>query len=349
MIFSKRCLGIDVGASSIKVVELEVFGKRKRLKNYAEFQFPFKKPPATIFSKKNFNLLSNEVAEILKILFKRAGIKRKKVIISIPDFSTFFTTFDLPPMTQAEVPQAVEFEARHHIPLSLSEVTFDWQVIEKKEILPGVKLKILLVAVPNRILESYQKMATIAGLEIEGMEAEVFGLIRSSLSQNTKNPVCLVDIGRESTTVSIVQERVLRLSQSFDISGKDFTEAISQNLKIDYEKAEVLKRRHGLDPAEKKMFAVLVSKISELAREIESVCESFQEKEDKKIEEVILAGGTATLFGLKEYLETHLARAVYITAPFSQISFPSILKERLQKIGPSFGVAVGAALRGAES
>ena len=140
-IFSKRCLGIDIGASSIKVVELSSFGRKKKLENYAEFRLPFQDPPLSLFHRKELVLLSDETSEILECLFKKAKIKKKKVALSLPDFSTFFTTFDLPPMTKAEIPQAVEFEARHHIPLPLSEVTFDWQVIEKEKILPGLKLK----------------------------------------------------------------------------------------------------------------------------------------------------------------------------------------------------------------
>ena len=217
-IFAKRYLGIDIGAASVKVVEISAFGKRKKLENYAEFRLPSKNSLPGLFHKKELVLLSDEASEILEALFKRAKIKKKKAVLSLPDFSTFFTTFSLPPMTEAEVPQAVEFEARHHIPLPLSEVVFDWQIIEKEKVLPGIKLKVLLVAVPNRVLEGYQRLANLAKLEIEGMEAEVFGLIRSSIPKKlSQKAVCLVDIGWESTTVSISRAKTLRLSHSFDI------------------------------------------------------------------------------------------------------------------------------------
>ncbi|MBZ9572841.1 type IV pilus assembly protein PilM [Patescibacteria group bacterium] len=345
-IFSKRCLGIDIGASSIKVVELSTSLGKKKLENYAEFQLPFQNSPLSLFRRKGLILLSDEVAEILECLLRRAKIKKKKVALSLPDFSTLFTTFDLPPMTEAEIPQAVEFEARHHIPLPLSEVTFDWQVIEKEKVLPGIKLKILLVAIPNRVLESYQRMATLSRLEVEGMEAEVFGLIRSSIPKTLhKKPVCLVDIGWESTTVSISQAKTLRLSHSFDISGKSFTQALSETLEIGWEEAENLKREHGLDPEKKEIFDTLAQKASEIAREIDGVCQSFHQTEGKKVEDVILAGGMVSLFGLKEYLSVQLKKNIQITDPFSQVSFPSILKPRLQNLGLSFGVALGVALR----
>lgn len=349
-IFSKKCLGIDIGASSIKVVELSSFGKKKKLENYAEFRFPPQAPSIKTFQKETLFLLSDEVSEILQVLFKEAKIKGKKAALSIPDFSTFFTTFSLPPMTEREIPQAVEFEARHHIPLPLSEVTFDWKIIEKEEMMPGLKLKILLVAVPNKVLQSYQRMATLAQLEVEGIEAEVFGLIRSSIPKSkSQEPVCLVDIGWQSTTVSIAVEKSLRVSHSFDISGLGLTKALSSALEIDLKEAERLKEEYGLNLRQQQVAKVLIGEINSLAVEVEKVCQDFYQAEGKRVGEVVLSGGTASLFGLKEYLETRIKKNVQIADPFSTVSFPSVLKNRLRELGPSFAVALGVGLMGVES
>jgi type IV pilus assembly protein PilM len=349
-IFSKNCLGIDIGAASIKLVEVSGFGKKKKLENYAEFQLPPTTSSIKTFHGENLLLVSDKVSEILQAVFKRAKIKQKKAALSIPDFSTFFTTFTLPPMTESEIPQAVEFEARHHIPLPLSEVTFDWQIIEKEEMLPGVKLKILLVAVPNKVLQNYQRMATLSQLEVKGMEAEVFGLIRSSIPEDKyQNPVCLVDIGWQSTTVSIVEKKNLRVSHSFDISGTGLTRTLSQKLNIDFEEAEKLKKEYGLDPHREDISKILISEIDSLALEIEKVCQDFYQSEGKKVENLVLSGGTALLFGLREYLETRIKKNVQIADPFSSVSFPSILEPRLKELGPSFAVALGVALMGTET
>jgi type IV pilus assembly protein PilM len=348
-IFSKNCLGIDIGASSIKIVEVSGFGKRKKLENYVEFQLPPTTSSIKTFYGESLLLVSDEVSEILQAIFKKAKIKQKKAIISIPDFSTFFTTFTLPPMTEAEIPQAVEFEARHHIPLPLSEVNFDWQIIEKEEVLPGVKLKILLVAVPNKVLQNYQRMATLAQLEVVGMEAEVFGLIRSSIpKEKSQHPVCAVDIGWQSTTISIVEKGSLQISHSFDISGTGLTKALSEKLKIDFKEAEKLKKEYGLDPHREDVSKILCSEVNSLALEIEKVCQDFYHAEGKKVENLIIAGGTASLFGLKEYLEERVKKKVEIADSFSSLSYPSILRPRLQELGPSFAVAVGVGLGGIE-
>lgn len=349
-IFFKRCLGIDIGAFSIKIVELSRFGKKKKLENYIKFSFPIKDSSFRMFHQENLTLLSENAAEILNALFEKVNIKEGKAAFSLPDFSTFSTSFMLPPMTRTEVPQAIEFEARHHIPLPLSEVTFDWQIIEKKEIPPEVELKILLVAIPNKVLWNFQKMVNLTQIEMKGMEAEVFALIRSSIPESlAEKTVCLVDIGWRSTTVSIVENKTLKESHSLDFSSDSMTKNLSSGLKINLESAEKLKIEHGLDPKEKNISRILLSQVNSLAFEIKKICDDFCRIEDRKVDNVILTGGAATLFGLKEYLAAKLKKEVQIADPFKNISFPSSLEARLKKIGPSFSVAVGAALMGLET
>ena len=349
--FAKHCLGVDVGASSIKIVEISMFGKRKKLENYAEFNLPQKDGfTKNTFESENMLLLSEEVARVLKALLKAAKIKERNAAFSIPDFSTFFTAFSLPPMSKSEVDKAVEFEARHHIPLSLSEVTFDWQVIDRKEILPGIKLKILLVAVPNKVLNNYQKMANISALNLKGMEAEIFGLIRAVMPKDGfKAPVCLIDIGWQSTTVGIVDGKTLRASYSFDISGNNFTKSLSDKLKISMQEAEALKRENGLDPKNKEASDILAEEADNLVSEVKKVADDYEKEENKKIESIILSGGTASLFGLRDYFEGRIKKPTGFINPFSFISTPKELRGRLEKIGQSFAVAIGVALMGLES
>ncbi len=349
-LFTKKCIGVDIGAASIKLVEVSKFGKKKKLENYAEFQLPPTATSIKTFHGESLLLLSDEVSEILRAVFKKIKIRERKAVLSIPDFSTFFTTFTLPPMTESEIPQAVEFEARHHIPLPLSEVTFDWQIIEKEEVLPGVKLKILLVAVPNNVLKNYQRMATLAQLEVKGMEAEVFGLIRSTISKEKQHsPLCLVDIGWQSTTVSIVKRKRLQVSHSFDISGIGLTQKLSSALNISFMEAEKLKKEYGLDPHHENVSKVLLREINSLAADIEKVCQDFYQAEGIRVDDVIIAGGTANLFGLREYLSSRLRKNVQTANPFSAISYPKILEPRLKDLGPSFAVALGGAMWGVET
>lgn len=344
-IFSKKFTGIDIGVSSIKVVEVSLSGKKIKLENYAKFNLPKENNPLKIFQGEGTAVLSREAVDVIRAILEKAGIKEKKVSFSIPDFSTFFTTFSLPPMNKEEIPKAVEFEARHHIPLPLREVSFDWQIIKKEKTFPGLALKVLLVAVPNKVLESYQKVAALSEVELIGMEAEVFGTLKSSIPDNLSNqPVCLVDIGWQSTTISVVEKGILKESYSFDISSKRLSQLISSALSVSLNEAERIKQEFGLDPQKKKTLNVLIPEINSLAFEISKVMKEFQQGGGEEIKNIILTGGTASMFGLKEYIEEKTKKAVLIANPFSKVQYPPELKDRLEKIGPSFSVALGVAM-----
>lgn len=349
-LFTKNYLGIDIGASSIKIVEISVSGKKKKLENYIEFKMPLSEQSLKTFHGESAALLSNEVSEILQAILRRAKIKERKVALSLPDFSTFFTTFALPPMTELEVPQAVEFEAKHYIPLPLSEVTFDWQIIDKEESISGLKRRILLVAIPNTVLQNYQRVAALCNLEIIGMEAEVFSLIRSTWPGGKYDflPICMVDFGWKSTTVSIVEKKKVASSFSFDISSIALTKDLSLALGVSLEEAEKLKTIHGLDPQKPEIAKVLLDKINLLTMEIDKICGDFFQTTGRRVDNLVLSGGTANLFGLKEYLSARIKKNVLIAAPFSTVNCPVVLGQRLNQIGPSFAVALGAALMSAD-
>jgi len=108
-----------------------------------------------------------------------AKIKTKAAIFSIPDFSTFCTSIELPPMTEKEIEQAVYYAAPQYIPLPIAETTLDWRVVGGT---PGDKnspLKIFLIAIPKQIVQGYQKIAQSAGLELYALEAETLALARA--------------------------------------------------------------------------------------------------------------------------------------------------------------------------
>lgn len=348
--FSKSVLGIDIGVSSIKLVELSARGSKKKLENYVQFQLPGAGGSLKAFHSQEGVLFTEEVALVLKAIMKKTGIKQKKVTFSIPDFSTFFTTFSLPPMGEEEVPKAIEFEARHHIPVPLSDVNFDWQIIEKEKKLPTVRLKVLLVAVPKKVLQSYQEVAQLCGLNLKGMEAEVFGLIRAVVpKEKTPEVVCMVDIGWQSTTVSLVKKNNLVASHSFDISGSRLNKALSSGLSVSAEEAEVLKRKHGLNPNKADIFKILSEQINVLAGSIDKVCRDFSETgEQPIIESIMLVGGNSALIGLEEYLANRLQKKVQRANPFADIVTASLLQDRLKQLGPTFAVALGVSMMGFE-
>jgi len=247
-IIPKKSLGIDIGTSSIKVVELSRWGERRKLENYGEMSAKalYAKPFRT-FEKSTLLFSDRNVSRAIQAIIEETKIKTRRAIFSIPDFSSFFTNFDLPQMTKEELGQAVVYEARRHVPIPLGEVTLDWQIIDG-QVSDHQKtgFKILLVAVPNEIINQYRVIAEASGLELFALEAEVFGLLRSLITQEEKRPIALIDIGAQSTTCSIIDNRILKVSHSFDISGNQLTDVVAKSLSIDYTKAEKLKAKYGL-------------------------------------------------------------------------------------------------------
>ena len=347
-IIPKNFLGIDVGTSSIKVIELSRVGERRKLENYGEMEAgAFFEKPFRTFEKSTLTVFSQDVARAILAILNETKIQTREACFSIPDFSTFFTWFSLPPMTKEEIDQGVKYEARQHIPVPLNEVVLDWQIIsgEISDDKKRAPVKILLVAVPNEIIRQYQEIATLANLKLRALEAEVFALARA-LVRNHKEAQLLVDIGAQSTTVSVIDKGVLKRSHSFDISGNEFTSIISKGFGLDYKSAEMLKRKHGLLPSEQNTKDSLLPLIDLILNEIEKVSFNFYQQEAKEIEKVVIAGGSALMPGLIEYFSEKLKKQVEVANPFADIFYPPILETSLKKVAPSYAIAVGAALRG---
>lgn len=348
----KRALGIDIGTSSVKIVELSRLGgwrERIKLENYGEVSLlTLHEKPFRTFEKGALLLSSQEISRAIKAILEEARISTSQAVISIPDFSTFFTNLELPPLTRKELPEAVRFEARHYIPLPLAEVTLDWSLIEGEVTdQPKEKLQILLLAVPNEVINQYREIAEFSQLQLLSLEAEVFSLVRALIKKN-KRIQALVDIGAQSTTVSIIDQGILKRTHSFDVSGNEMTKVLAKALSIDYKEAENFKKRYGLVSPEKAIAEVLYPLIDLILREIEKISQDFYQSEGKNIDQVILAGGSALLPGLRDYCFSRLKKEVIIANPFSDIFYPPILEETLKEMGPAYAISVGTALRGLE-
>jgi type IV pilus assembly protein PilM len=349
--FPKSSVGIDIGTSEIKVVQLSSFAGRIKLENYGQISSKalYQKPFRT-FEKSTLLLSTQDIVKAIKAIFEEAKIKTKTAYFSIPDFATFFTNFELPPMTKEEIPFAVESEARRHIPLPISEVVWDWQLIGRRLVMGKERFRILLVSVPKEVVNQYTAIAKSLGIESISLEAEIFSLIRS-LSEKNKI-VSIIDIGARTTSCSIIEGKTLKISRSFDLSQDEFVQAISKSLGIEQDLAEEMKKKYGLVGFEisegKEIREILTPLINSLLRDIEQSFLRFKSTEGKEVEKIILAGGGARLPGLLQYFQNYFKKEVEIANPFKKIYFPPILEETLNEIGPSFSIAVGLALRAFE-
>ncbi len=351
--FPRKCLGIDIGTSSLKVIEISRTGRRQKLDNYGQLSISYSDNKSfRTFEKSTLVLSNEEVAKAIDIIVREAKIKTKTVVFSVPDFSSFFTSFRLPPMTKEELPQAVKYEARQHIPVPLEEVVLDWQVMESRPIDKKKTIfKILLAAVPNEVIYQYEQIAKLSKLELYALEAEIFSLIRALVSKEEKSPVAVVDIGAQSTTCSIVDKGDLKTSHSFDMSDNDLTAALASSLNIDFARALKLKKeaglQNGLQENGQDIKNILSPLVDMILREINEIINTFYRNEKIKIEKIILSGGTALMPGLRDYFQTWFKeQQIIIGNPFFDISYPPLLEKPLMEMGPRYAIAVGAALRG---
>jgi len=355
---SKKFLGIDIGTSSIKIVEMGRQGKSRRLENYGEIKTSsFRKRRFRVFQKNTLLLSNREVAKAIQAVCKEAGIQTKEVSFSIPDFCSFFTGFKLPVMSKDEIPQAVKYEVRPYIPLPLPDVTLDWSITEGE--VSKTPLKVLVAAIPNDIINQYQEIAQLANLKLRILESEVFALVRALTKKNEKEKkaIGLIDIGARSTTCSILEQGILKTSYSFNIAGNELTEIVAKSLNIDYNKAEEMKRKQGLlfesenekfEESQRNIRKILLPLIDSILEEIKKVFRDFYRSEGKEVRKIILAGGLTSMPGLKEYFSTELKKELDIADPFFNIACPAILTNTLKEIGPSYAISVGLALKGLE-
>jgi type IV pilus assembly protein PilM len=343
--FPKRCLGIDIGTSNIKVVEIYRIGNKKRLENYGQIS------SAGLSRKGDILFSSQNIAESIKSIISEMKTKTRQVVFSIPDFSTFFTNLELPPMTKEELSEAVKYEARRYIPLPINEITLDWQIIGDKS--SSTNFKILLVAVPNEVVAKYREIAVLSELQLVSLEAEAFSLMRALVGENENQQVALIDIGAKSTVCSIIDGKILKRSHSLDMSGNAFSSAIAKSLNIDLDKAEELKKQWGIiNNAVGKDGQIarkaLLSLLEVALREIKEILEDFYKQEGKEIQKIIIAGGASLLPGLPEYFKRFFGKKVEIGNPFLGVSYPPILNKTVFKMSTSFAIAAGSALRGLE-
>jgi len=358
-LFSKKpksILGLDIGTSSIKMVQLKKEEDKFRLETYGEVS------PAGYLDRLNdsfqtTSLKTLEVVtrEMIRMLLEKAETTTKHVVMSIPVFSSFTSIIEMPEMAEKELARAVEFEARKYIPIPLSEVVLDWKIIEsgmiKGELSPRPfqGKRILLIAVPKEVINKYIRIADALDLKIKALELESFSFARS-LVVGEKNPICVLDIGARATSFTIIDNGIIQMSHGLDIAGAEMTRLLASSLGVTFKRAEDFKVAHGINHQENAeqrtdIKEALTNLLDEIINESERMVGTYHSKTDKKIEKMILNGGSAQMEGLKEYAEKKLGVKTIVADPWTKIIYPPRLQPILKEIGAQFSVAVGAAMR----
>lgn len=336
----KSRVGIDLGVSAIKIVELKKEEERLQLRNYA-LLWPKNESSAWLG-----DLTDEETAKILRSLFSQAKIETRYVNISLPINKTFSTIVEFPEMSEEELAAAVPFEAKKYIPVPLDEVVLDWSVVGRTAILSKAaekgadirpaagamalaggrgavgnsqtgqtnvqsefaagqptQLQVLLVAVPKEIINRLTSIARMAHLHIGSLEQESFSLARCLVGNDQKS-FLLADLGRRSCDIVIVDEGFVRLSHNLETVNKE-----------------------------------------SLLMEIDRLVNIFRTKYNKNIGSCFLTGGRANEKETFEFLSKKLKVPVIKGNSFARLGYPAELKIVLEGLGPQLSVAVGLAMR----
>ncbi|OHA04466.1 MAG: hypothetical protein A2934_00710, partial [Candidatus Sungbacteria bacterium RIFCSPLOWO2_01_FULL_47_10] len=325
-------VGIDVGASSVKVVELRKEKDRAVLKSYGELKTApyFKRTAEEISGTGGFlRYLETDIAAMLHDVLRESNITSKQAVFSIPTVSAFIMLIDFPRLPPEEINAAIPFEVKRYVPIPLSEISLDWEIIDEEE---EKKLKVLFVAVPKEIINKYKRIGDLAKLDIRAVEVENFSFNRSLARRDHDTPTAIIHLGAQTTNITITKKGIIRASHNLERGSHEITRMLSRALTIDIARAEEFKRSMGLSdrPEEKEIVDVIAPVADSLFREILRIINSYNRSTIHKVERLILSGGGANLPGLVD-LVTKLSTLETARAnPFSKVTYPAFMQPILR-------------------
>lgn len=349
----KSKLGVDIGTASIKIVELEKQASRFVLSNYGLFELKGvkannKEAPVPIMGQSILKLPDEEIVWGIKEVIKRAGLKSRDVIASIPSFSTFTTVIDMPYISEQDLGKVLPFEAKKYIPIPLDEVVLDWSIIgvsNQSKNKPVANVEVFLAAVPRDETERYRKIMTSAGLNLISLELENSALIRSLLG-NDLSPTAIVNIGGRSTSIVIVDKGYERVGHNYEIGGFEMTKSIARSLNIGLDKAEELKKKFGMKQSNENIVnEAMISLIDMMVFETRKTITNYETAKNSKVERILLTGGLTNMPNFVNYFKDKIGRDAYIGNALSRVMYPEGLTPIAKDISSNFAVSIGLAMR----
>lgn len=339
---SGKVVGIDIGMFSTKVVQLRYESERAVLESYGELLNERYFKSATAVGGGFLRYAEDDLRSLIKDVIMESNINAHDAIFSIPAASSFVVKITLPKITAKEVESAIPFEARKYIPIPITEVILDWDILDEEN---TQQTEVLLIALPREIVEKYRRVGASVGLNIKALEVETFSLVRSLVGHDP-TPQAVINFGYRTTTLAIVDQAKLRVSHNFDRGSLELTKALERGLNVNQERAEQTKRDTGLGERieEKEISSIMIPLLTTLLGEIERLIDIYNRKAPRKIQKIVLTGGGSQLKGLVELMATMYGIEVGRGNPFNRIVSPPFMQPILREIGPYFAVPAGLAL-----
>ncbi len=361
MFFSSKqpLVGIDIGNSNIKVVQLKKKRSGYRLEHFGILPLP----DGLIVGGEIAD--PNELSSRIKALIKAEQITSRMVVTALSGEQVVIKKISLPVMPLDELEETILKEADQYLPFSLDECNIDYQIIKKPtedEIKAamltadesdddeGPQMELFLIAVHKEKAESLRTIFRNAGLNLDVIDVNIFAL-ENCFEMGygfSSEVVALVDIGASVTGVNIVVNKMASFTRDIPLAGNFFTEKISNDLGVDEEEANKLK--YGTitrgDDNEEVVKSVLEG-VEELSLELENAFEYFSTGENMSIDKIFFAGGGVGLQGIEKLIGERLNIPVDIIDPFRKVQVNSKVfdPEYIRVYAPIAAVATGLALR----
>lgn len=332
--------GLDLGSSSIKVMQASPMGKSIMVEGVGIIQNPVG----------NLNLDDKvgvqKIGDSIKKVLSESHIGVKRAVVSIPESRVFSRIVEMPNMSEAELTSAVSWEAEQFVPMPVAEVEIDYVVLKRPAKGSNQKMLVYLVAAPKKYLQSLVDLMVGVGIEPIAVESEMIAVARSLTFNRTAGAKLIFHMGALSSVIAIVENDNLLFSYVEESGGVALTRAIAQTINLPIGQAEEYKRTYGMSDAqlEGKVKQALLLVMEGLSGEIKKAAEFYMTKYHKNIQTVVLSGGGAYLPELSSYIsgvfggvEVSIGDPLAFAKPARNVVLP---KERAV-----YSVAAGLALR----
>lgn len=331
--------GLDLGASSVKLVQLKNVHGRPSLVTYGDIEIP----GGLLGSDSQVD--QDKLAEIIKKLAGDAQVSSHNVVASLPATYSYASIITTPKIGHDELASSIRYQADKYIPMPIEQVKIDYMVLG-----PGAnpeEQEVLLVAAPSSLTDKYLNIVQKAGLELLALEINAIAQSRSLVPDNSPTMV-VIDIGSIATDLTIVRDRVPRLIRSINFGGNAIIRITGQNLGLNPEQAEQFVKKFGMghDKLEGQVYKSIKPVVDNLIEEIKKSLQYYQQNTQEKVEKIVLTGGTSAMIELPQYIANTLGVVVEIGSPWVNVSYPNELTTRLGGISLNYSNAVGLAMRG---
>ena len=341
---AKSLVGLDIGSSAVKAVELKPAGRGYRVAAYGSEQLP----PDSIVDGAIID--GAAVADAIRRLFDRHGIRTKDVAASLSGNAVIVKKITLPTMSEAELAESIYWEAEQYIPFDIQDVNLDYQVLEGGANANGT-MEVLLVAAKKEKIADYTGVIAQAGRTAVVIDVDAFALQNAYEVNYGMEPgavVVLLNAGASATNINILNGEQSVFTRDVSIGGNAYTEALQRELSLPYEVADQLKRGEAVDGISFEDARPVLRAVTEnVMLEIQKTFDFFKATASSdRINRIIVSGGASRAEGFTEILAERFDAPVEAFDPFKRVTFDAKkVPGDMAAIAPTAAVAVGLALR----